>query len=144
MTESEWFASDWPDDLLEHACSLRRVALGITDSSEEESPDFRPQVYPRKRRLFIAACCRRIWELLPAVGRDAIDVAEQFADGQASDAQRIAAIAQVEAAGKAYFDQRRDSDYVYRGGWDALKAAGGVLWPFKDGAYSQISCLGDV
>jgi len=63
----------------------------------------------RKRRLFSAACCRRVWALLPAeVSRGAVEVAERYADGQASAADlslahalACEAHAQLEAAAVA-------------------------------------------
>jgi hypothetical protein len=46
----------------------------------------------RKLRLFGCACCRRMWPLLNRKKlRDAIEVAERFADGRASDEERIVA-----------------------------------------------------
>jgi hypothetical protein len=39
----------------------------------------------RRYRLFVVACCRRIWNLLPGVSRRCIEVGEQFADGLANE-----------------------------------------------------------
>jgi hypothetical protein len=41
----------------------------------------------RKRRLFAVACCRRVADLLTDWSRRALDTAEAFADGLASDHQ---------------------------------------------------------
>jgi hypothetical protein len=38
----------------------------------------------RKAQLFGAACCRRLWELLPGEARRAVEVVERHADGLAS------------------------------------------------------------
>ncbi len=68
MTEEEWLRGNEPDDLC--------VQLGRKASQ-------------RKCRLFLVACCRRILDLIPeGVGRTALDVAEAFADKQASDRAR--------------------------------------------------------
>jgi hypothetical protein len=48
----------------------------------------RPSPSARKLRLFAVACCRRAWHLLAEHLRAALDVAEQYADGRASDATR--------------------------------------------------------
>jgi hypothetical protein len=72
MTEAEWLA-----------CTDARLMLSsLRDQGAGE----------RKMRLFAVACCRRIWHLfplaLPEAGvvdcRDAVEVAERFADGRAS------------------------------------------------------------
>ena len=43
----------------------------------------------RKRRLFQVACCRRILDLIPeGAGRTALEVADAYADGTASDRVR--------------------------------------------------------
>jgi hypothetical protein len=61
MTEAEWWACETPSLLLE--C-------------------LRGEQYDRQRRLFVCACCRRLWHLL-ADGRSraAVVTAERFADG---------------------------------------------------------------
>src|SRR4051794_32837961 len=64
MTEKEWLASDHP------GATLAFVAARAGD---------------RKVRLFACACCRRIWHLLhDERSREAIAVAERYADGQAT------------------------------------------------------------
>src|SRR4051812_39520631 len=64
VTEIEWLECTDPKVLLKES--------GETASS-------------RQLRLFMVACCRRIWHLLPAeVYRQAILVAERHADGLAS------------------------------------------------------------
>jgi hypothetical protein len=61
MTEAEWMACTDPRSMLEF---LR----GTTTD--------------RKLRLFLTACCRQIWHLLPDPRfRDAVEVAERYADG---------------------------------------------------------------
>jgi hypothetical protein len=78
MSEHNWVTSDSPEALLQMASSV---------ASE------------RKLRLFICAYGRAVWPMLahyPAV-REAVEVAERFADGLASPEQLIRAADRVDA-----------------------------------------------
>ena len=67
MIEAEWLASNAPTGMLRHIA--RRASL-------------------RKLQLYGCACCRRIWDLLTQDHwRAAVEVAERFADGDATVAE---------------------------------------------------------
>ena len=83
MTEDEWLASDQPARMLRF---------------------LRGRASDRQRRLFACACCRRIWALLPGVACRAIEVAERFADGQATTGELL----------RAYRDAHT-TDFTFRG-----------------------------
>ena len=74
MTEEEWFEDRYdPSDFI----------LFLTD--DQEASD-------RKLRLFAVACCRRVWDHLPAPGSQrAVEVAERYADGTATTKELAAA-----------------------------------------------------
>jgi hypothetical protein len=82
MTEAEWRAEVLPRPMLEFV--------------ESQTTD-------RKRRLFAVACCRQVWTSLPGeMSRQAVDVAERFADGQASEAELAEANRNIEPITSAY------------------------------------------
>jgi hypothetical protein len=101
VTEDEWLACDDPNSMMSH------VSVG-------------GRVSERKLRLFAVACCRRIWHLLVHdASREAVDVGERFADGQASN----------EELDDAY----QEADDV----WQLLQYAFNGLVPQPDNEYAQ-------
>jgi hypothetical protein len=103
MTEREWLASEDVDAMVQRA---RRSGTAST----------------RKRLLFAAACLRRLWPILQYEGsQEAIEVLERFADGEASEEERLAAVSR---AGKAARAAQRDLDNAepYSSGYAAIAA----------------------
>ena len=76
MTPSEWQSSNDPDRMLRF---------------------LRGTLSPRKLRLYAAACCRRLWDSLPAPSRRAVEAVERRADGRAPWLELQAALAAAEA-----------------------------------------------
>jgi len=148
MTESDWLACDSPEHLLEHLCDQRQKELGITNPksvSQHAWDSFPPaRVFPRKRRLFAAACCRRIWHLLSNTGRQAVEMAERYADGSVTESDRLALLAAVEAAGKLHDRHPAGETYLWMAQLHGLRAVGAALWAFSDGSSCREYCLADV
>jgi len=83
MDEAEWLSCTDPTPMLEFLRTSGRAS-------------------DRKLRLFAVGCSRRVWDWLDAVGRAAVEVAEMYADGQASaDQLRAARLACKFAGGSA-------------------------------------------
>jgi hypothetical protein len=112
MTEAKWLA-----------CADPAPMLKFVDGKASD----------RRLRLFACACCRCIWQLLPpGPSREAVRVAEDYADRQAGDRVRQAAEERAEvvrAAAPAAYDREVDestyaeSDEVIAAGWTLLVAA---------------------
>ena len=79
--------------------------------------------YEREWRLFAVACVRRIQHLMKDPRSiDALDVAERFANGEATDEELVAA---GDAAGAAWAASAAAGDAA-RGAWVAAGAAAGA------------------
>jgi hypothetical protein len=73
MTEAEWFSCDDPTTML--------VFLRERGRASE-----------RRLRLFAVGCCRRIWpKITHETGRQVVEVVERFSEGQATEAELVAA-----------------------------------------------------
>ena len=103
MTEAEWLACENPARMLTFVGRQPRE---------------------RKFRLFGVACCRRVWEMFPSDAcRNAVEIAEQYADGAATTKE----LTQVEKRLR-----RKVLDHKHRSG----QRARSVAWRVTQNAYS--------
>lgn len=97
MTEQDWLASTDPAEMLEWLSGPYRTGGNTV-------PQGRPLIIDRRLRLFAVACCRRVWHLLTdGRSRAAVEVAERFADGEATEGERQAAYECLPRAGEGNF-----------------------------------------
>jgi hypothetical protein len=96
MTEAEWLSCSDPDRMLEYLAVKRPTVggwlarLGFRREPEPEPEP--PQLSTRKLQLYACACCRRIGHLLTDErSQQAVEVAERYADGLATEEERRAA-----------------------------------------------------
>jgi hypothetical protein len=85
VNEEQWLSATTPSDGLDYLCSdghYRRTGLSLN----------RRKAGRRKLRLFLCACARHVWELVP-VGpcREAVELGERLCEGE-DVAKRIAAL----------------------------------------------------
>lgn len=92
MTEDDWLASADPEDIYRSNPSIQpNRMLQFLRFHRRADKTKRGR---RKLRLFACACCRRFWPSLSQESREALDIAERYADGEATkkefgDAWRI-------------------------------------------------------
>ena len=115
MTEREWLA-----------CADPRPMIGF----------LRTKFSNRKARLFAAACCRLVAHLFSDTGSlHAVEVAEQFSDGLASDDKRDGAWAGV-GERVSLSERSRDASW-----WADSAAESSVLWSYPQDAYYKCAAL---
>jgi len=84
MTEEEWLACKEPTEMLSH------LGIGQHHGKVQISP--KSWASPKKKseidnllRLFACACCRRIWDIITeTAAHNAVEIAEDFANGRAT------------------------------------------------------------
>jgi len=82
MTEDDWLASTEPQEIYRPDPSIRPDRM-LQYLREYRKAD-KTKHGRRKLRLFACACCRRFWPLLSDESREALEIAERYADGKAS------------------------------------------------------------
>src|SRR5262249_7493639 len=101
----------------------------------------RNRVSDRKLRLFAVACCRRIWSLqIDDCSRQAIDLAERFAEKCASRAERVEARTAALAAVQMSWRNAPSNDPVAWRSWRfkascRATAASAAQWSAARSAY---------
>lgn len=78
MTETDWIASDDVRQM------LRKIGKGAFISATKDSPAVDVGITDRQLRLFACGCCRQVNGLTDPRSRRAVEVAERFADGEAT------------------------------------------------------------
>lgn len=108
MTESEWLTSADPAAMLEW----------ITRSSMPHLANVPPS--DRQLRLFAVACCRQVWHLLTDErSRKAVEVAERYADGLATEEEVYHVISLETVLGRTFIDTLAWACI----GWQAMSVA---------------------
>src|SRR5262245_25192046 len=135
MTEEEWRDSADSHQMLDYLAT-RFIGAEVVDGFRTDwvarahldlPHDGRGEWQGRKFCLFNAACCRRVWRWLTArVSQRAVEVAERFADGLATERERMRVF---DAAGRPPGGQEQmqsawDAHEANPDGWIAYEAYG--------------------
>jgi len=125
VTEAEWLAAEDPVPMLAF---------------------LRGRVDDRTLRLFACACCRLVWDLIGEAGKEAVVVAERFAEGRATNRELIAAHKLAAQSGRVVADTLPRAYAISRDEGEAafaavrgLEAAAGAAGGLASEAASQAS-----
>jgi hypothetical protein len=114
--------------------------MGMTEAEWLSCTDLTPMLRflagrasERQMRLLACACCRRVWHLLTDDrSRQAVEVAERFADGQAT------LVELAEARNRALAAENGASSEVAKAAyWAASMKAAGSIWNASTAAVSE-------
>ncbi len=104
MTEHEWLASTDPAAMLAALQGKRADGVLVPYVGGMLPDPNRPHISDRKLQLFVVACCRAVWPLLTNErSRRAVEVAERYADGLATEEEMAAACHEAHLAWEAPF-----------------------------------------
>jgi hypothetical protein len=136
MTPEEWERCDDPDAML----AFLRAQGGRPRRRRYRQ---RPAASQRRWRLFACACCRHLWHLLDERGKRAVETAERYADGAATEeellASRRGAYAAYQAGGASDAAAYAAFEVAHRG---VLTDEGrGTVWGYAVRAYEDLSWL---
>jgi hypothetical protein len=139
MTEAEWRACGEP---------ARMLFFLIGKPGDPLRAFCEGEVGGRKLRLFACACVRRVWHLLDDPrSRTAVELAERYADGQASRAE-LAAAAYPGADDAIVAAAEAARDDAGKARWEAAVAAAraasgqGAWYPAQGGSYYSRRAVG--
>jgi hypothetical protein len=102
MTESEWLVCADPAPMLDFLQAKASV---------------------RTQRLFVVACCRRIWKLMDSPIKQVVEVAERYVDGNATEPELASSRAVASAVPSAIVANR-----VAKAAWLSTVMGSGATW----------------
>jgi hypothetical protein len=106
----------------------------VTKAEWESCDDPEPMVrlllakrHQRELRLFSTSCVRRVWSLLPNEFRQAVEMSERFAQGQAAEADLVRTTAVADELAQRLWPGSHAPDAVVYAASAAIDAS--TVWP---------------